>query len=411
VRSVSTGAVAADGTYDGDDAIYLGPNAVPPGGTREGTVRVTGLPIGTTEVQFSLEIVTHPLVAGPASKYDGSNLWLNDSGAAFSGSASNATDSYPTSSGQRKKFQSMELSPDGLKLYGSNGNQAQIAVLDLVTLDATASADLGGPGMPPVAGIEMTLSPDGQFIYAALTTSIHWRRFNSTASQRGNGGQPIDTQLVKLDAATLAEVDRVDLMMDLPQSPGGRAVKPAVSADGTRVAVPIDGQGRLIYVNADTMSVIFNAVLSDLRPRAAAIAPGNGAVFVAYVQHELARVNTMNQVESPVNTGYTTGSNVPGSLTVGPDGNIYLARTRMATGLGGIVRINPMTLAFTNLFVNTEFTGMAFQNDRVAVGVRYNIDEIRLINVVQFNQLVAQPVPRFAQGHGAVMSKSPLWQP
>ncbi len=406
VRSLSVGTVDPDGTYDGDDAFYFGPNAVPPGDSRTVELRVTGLPLGTSAVALELDLATHPLIIASMSRTSSNRVTFLDPGSTFNGGVVQAIPGYALSlNGANSKLTTLDLSADGLQLYGGQHNVPKVTKLDLVTLTPVMSVDLGGPATPPVGHVETALSPDGAHVYAVLTTSIHGR--NSGGGIQGNGGNPTDIELVKLDADTLAEVGRVSLMTALANG-SALGLRPAISADGTRVAVPIIGPGRLAWVNADTMSLLFNAVLSNAEPRAAVVAPGNAMVFVSYLSAEVARVSTLNQVETPVNTGYTSGTCRPATFERGPGDMLFLARSAAPAGLGGIVRIHPTTFAFENLAIGTTFTGLAFQGDDFAVAVRRSTQLMHLIDATTFTQLDTGPITVSTRGHGVVITPTPL---
>lgn len=416
--NVSAGTVEGTTPYDGDPAVYFGANALGPGSSFNRKVSIAGIPNGTTNITIELELATHPLVITSGFK-SGEQITMNDS--SFGNFAHNARfgffEGYQPQNNRGGLTVGAALSPDGLRLYATAHNMPEVKVFDLETMEQVlSSGNLGGLGTPPTGGARMAMSPDGQFVYVTLTDAIHGGQELFGCTNRPDGNCPItNVHLVKLNADDLTEVGRLTLESNINNtaSPSAVGMAPAVSPDGTRVAVPVDLLGRLHFVDATTMQSVWGISTTTNRPRAAAIKPDNGVVYLHNKNAELSIVNTSTQVETQLTGTGFGGTSDHGSMQYGPDGMLYVTRFRNNSAPApGVLRIDTSDNTIQPFMPGSEVPGIGFVSDNLwIIPDAEGANMIRMVNPMTFAEIAARPVGVTVKGHFAVVTPKPLWHP
>ncbi len=406
--AVSSGTLASATDYDGDPAVYFGANAILPSGTGSGSARIVGIPAGAGAITVDVALATHPLLLTPGQKFSAVLGLMDSSFATFSAQPDDGWFVPPSGStnGALSMAITTAFSPDGISVYVTSHSKTEVKLFDLSTMSETmSSGSLGGAGTPPSGVSRLALSADGQSLYVAVTEGVHGGR---TGCGSGRTCTVVNVVLVKLSAADLTEVGRVVLASNIPLN-GAVGMTPAISPDGTRVAVPIDRLGRLVLVDAATMTTLWNIGTLNTRPRSAGITPDNTYVFLQSRDAEMTRVNVSSQTETPLPaSGFDTSAD--GSLIWGPDGMLYVARNRAFANTAGIVRIDPDTLSVDTALLGTSVIGLSFQN-----GLMYVPDtngQLRIFNLgATITQLDVRPFPFGPRGHFSLITPKPFWNP
>lgn len=236
-------------------------------------------------------------------------------------------------------------SHDGKTLYFGNRNLPAVIVYDalqsidadrpLVTRIGIAKGLVSQNGYVP----SVSMSPDGQFLYATVIESVH--EDEHVPDDSGSGYfTATGTYLVKINATSHEVISH--LVLEVPGREGGQ-VKPRdinINADGTLAVVALDAKGAISLVDlTGDMSVVktFDLFIKGygVRIRTPAISPDGSTVYFHDAADEFStdffssdstnnivaidvetEVFTMMSVSDPINDN-------PHQLEFGPDGRLY----------------------------------------------------------------------------------------
>jgi hypothetical protein len=242
----------ADGTLDTDSFRHCGAAGLAIGATRSCDLEFTT--VGASDVlQINVEIVGSPMLVGfPLS--DGVDQFrLIDTGAFLLGGEERSPIATHGSDGDYSRFSGDYIPADGSKVYLGSRHQPVVTNIDLTDFGTSYSVRLSDE-----AGHVFGLIPsaDEQSLYAGVGFGHHNRGSNADADAFG-------ASVVRLDTATLAEVERVDIYPPMPvNDPIVRAF--ALSPDETMAALTVrskttdnvDNPAFLYLVDLTTMTVI-----------------------------------------------------------------------------------------------------------------------------------------------------------
>lgn len=326
----------------GDPFVYYGPEGLDVAEDLGRNLVIDGVDGSVDPIIFEMRLVDDRWIIGQ-DRRDGarrgdSTLLLVDS----SGSRQQGTLSVTAAAGSIN-FRGLEVSQDGRTVFVGAKSTPFVTALDLVKLGSQAGSDLGGGDVGMVSGV--ALSPDGDKLYAALTTGAHhWGGVGSTS---GTAATSTTLSLVELDPITLMETQRVDLVVDDAAARLTRTL--AVSRDGTRAAVvvrhPLNSgiDAQIFFVDLVGMSVIDTdpatgpvdpvTIAFDIRPDSVVWDEDDGQLFVA--------TSYDSEVEVIDTATFSTSTWTPGgvmertsSLFV-MNGMLYVARGNIGAGTAG----------------------------------------------------------------------------
>jgi hypothetical protein len=365
VTAVGQGTPDGDAGFDGDQVLAYGPAALLDGATsEERTLTITGVDGTVDPLVVDLDLFDSPYIAVPGG-YDEACELGDVSGTV--GSTAVAMDlpyGGSDSTGHGGVF-----SPDGELYYTGVGQQPTVAVVDLATLETVATADLtDGPGMitdgsasggAGSIGSVMALreSPDHRFLYALLLTGDHRAYFSNTMATAGDGDLnagfdpttwTTSLDIVRIDRATMEEVDRVALLDEVTGRPKVHMM--AMTPDGTTAAVPVKRLGTVFIVDLTTMAVTeeIDTSARSTEPHIAELSPDGETVYLAYrgsdhdgpdhdEAFESVDIGSGDVTTIAVTTNTETTENQPGFIQLGADGKIYYGRKNATTGLSTFV--------------------------------------------------------------------------
>lgn len=326
----------------GTPFVYYGPEGLDVAADQLRDLVIGNVDGNTDPITFEMSLVDDRWIIGHdrlnGARAADSTLLLVDS----SGSLQQGTLPVTAATGSIN-FRGLDVSKDGRTVFVGAKSTPFVTALDLVNLGSQAGADLSGgkPGM--VSGV--ALSPDGDKLYAALTTGAHhWGGV-------GTSGAPLTTattiSLVELDPETLTETQRVDILIDDTAARLTRTL--AVSRDGTRAAVIVrhplnSGIDAQIYfldlvgftvIDTDPATIPIEPVIivGDIRPDAVVWDEDDSQVFIA--------TSYSSEVEVIDTTTFATSTWTPSgtmertsSLFVN-NGTLYVARGNINGGTAG----------------------------------------------------------------------------
>ena len=352
---------------DGKPFVYYGPEAL--GILAEATKDLifTGVDGTIDPVTIDINIISHPLlVTGEAQSIrigDSFPSGLNARIACSFGNSGNCN------------FTEAVFNKDGSRLYLGDGRRPWIVVVDPATLSVTNS-----PALQPVGFIDsVSLSPDGQFVYAVLNTNTHrslkQTRLGSGSEVRQSGGST-SVILYKLDSLTLEVVDSV-VVHDTPTGDGrlvrARGHRLSLTSDGRFGALAIKNVEAVFHIDLDQMLLLRRVVL-PVNPnpedtvRYAAISPDNSEIYVVYrqLQTRLDVINTSTYVTSqlPYSVALAGTSIRPGDMLFGPDGRLYLSIKGGISGVDSTLSIyDPVRLSWKSIVLGRRILGLDFTPD------------------------------------------------
>ncbi|MDF1700711.1 MAG: hypothetical protein P1V36_06095 [Planctomycetota bacterium] len=267
VTSIDDGTAAGDGLFDGNPYKYFGPNALAPGAMESGSFNITGL-TGTT-FTMTIEWLDHPMVFVPDDNNGGPPTAMDSSGTGQNTPLVTLPFAFQTISRGNAGNQGGCVSPDGRFLYLSPRNQSGIITVDLTTMTPVMGTDLSGgtiafDGTGSVGFLDdVQMSPDGAFLYALLTVGCHAYSseggdINGSGAFASRQAATTDVHVVKIDRATMAEVNRATLATGLAQIGGDSQVGKGLSLSrtGSRLAACIRNGGLCFVVDANTMAIL-----------------------------------------------------------------------------------------------------------------------------------------------------------
>jgi hypothetical protein len=328
------GTITADGTLAGTRFAYFGPEVLDAGASKTAdTFTITGVNGAIDPITVDVTFRTDPTWVFNGS-WDNGPVLVDSSNSGMTGDGYTEPFGYRGLGGD-SHVRSAVLAPDGRYVYLGMRNVPHILVKDLTTLQTTVGVELDD-GVGAVTWLEM--SPDGGAIFALLLTGDHTRqRSNNAAGCRGPIAESTtcehsapDLTLVKLRRSDLTELARVPLVTDASDR-HTRAGLFALSPDGTRAAVPINGTGRVVFVDLQgSMQVLQDVDVTSrfFDAHSAAYSADGERLFVV----ERSGTDAMLAIDTatyalsdeapPTAVNHTTS----GSLRRGPDGRIYFLR-------------------------------------------------------------------------------------
>jgi hypothetical protein len=389
--SVSEGTIIGDGTYatftpaDGGGVpyVYYGPESVLSNGSVTRDITIENVTGAAANLLVDLEVKVHPWIFLPtywsgiqAVDASGSGQSLNIEGNDIIGTAFR-------SSGWLSVMPSA-VSEDGRYVYFGHINQPAIGRLDMTDLSFTLGESLmdtplAFDGTGPIGSVEhLTTSPDGNYIYAVLNADAHL--------YAASGQFPTATvELIKLNAKTMAEVDRVTVYepVALAGDGGGsssiRGRPLSISADGTLGALPITEAGLVSLINLTSMTLVdtdsvtpgeqgFDVSATGTGARFAAISPDKLSICVAHQTSDSPDgtldsidVATGGIVAMAPDTAAPAGEHRAAFLTYGPDGRLYYGRGNSAV-TPGVSIFDPQSDTWTELDSDVDALGIAFSS-------------------------------------------------
>ena len=400
------------GQLEGRPALWFGPAALDLGASRSRDLVIGGLG-GASELRLMLSPAQHPTIlassggnAGNFGAAGSGGLAVVDSGAGFSTTLSCVDFSYLL--GGDCQFTEPALSVDGRWAWVGLRNMPLAIVIDTTSMTATASVDLtaGATGMGSVDSL--VWDPDGVHVYAVLTTNAHVLGAAGGGASGAAGNS--DIHIVKLVAATMAEVDRVEITSADPSGDSGRAL--SISADGSRAAVALAASGRVALVDLGGMSLVglIDVSASGTNVRYAAISADGLTIYAAYKDSaghidaiDLSDpsgpiINTLS-VDDPI-----AGGSV-GKLLVGPNGRVYLARKSTSAVQAGVVVIDPTTGMNTELLLGLDVNSLALSADSSRLyALVIDTDEVWVFNTADLSVGGVLSAPGSARGHALAVS-------
>jgi len=395
--------VATDGKMpDGRQVAYYGPAGMDVAAQATRDLVLTGALGSVDPIVIDLEIASNAaFYAG--EDYATSSLVLHDlsgatdgNGLLLGGSSVFDTIGYQPGVGSP---QPGVFAPDGRTYYAGSRNMPYVTTIDMATMTAVAGTDLskGATGVGFTSGV--LLSPDGQFLYAAVTTGGH--RFDGA----GNGNPDLETtkrdvDFVQIDRATMTEVGRVSLLADAALTPDNnnhypKAGDPAMTPDGARAVVPVHGTGMIWIVDLATMKLVdtdaatagdqgIDVSATTTYLRLAAVSPDGKQAYVGS-SHDFESVIVVDLTTfatSTIQSTSTAGAHGYGwsALTFGPDGKLYMARPYPQGGETGFSIYDPATQTYKDpLPTDLDFRGVGFAPDGATF---YVIDRADFLHVL-----------------------------
>lgn len=357
VTSVSDGMskvfVGGQGVFAGSPFIHFGNAGIDLGATRTQYLGISGYDDTATSIDLEITLVDSPLVLATDDYYGGNLHAVDLSGTGFSTELD--IDQFTFGGGSSNPMRGV-MAPDGRYAYYGLRNQPAILVVDTLTLTPMVGPSLmdtevaydesGAVGMTRA----VTMSPDGMYLYATLMTQMHayecsTSTYNGTDQTVEKDPPSIGTiEVVKLDRATLAEVDRAVLLTGVSEAQGRDFT---LSADGSRgaIAIKVDGEsngfpaeqvhGRFFVINTSDMSIVdgddaadfasFDVSSYNAEVDAATISPDGTTVYVVTDNEEAPMVNVdiATGAATVVEGHELNGELYTRNLTFGPDGRMY----------------------------------------------------------------------------------------
>lgn len=362
VESISdvAGTATGDGTFDGKQFFYYGPNALDVAAMANGAITLENLSSDTGTLELELTFLNHKMFFGSNGYYDG-DLYANDgAGTGMShfidiGQFGSSGQGDSTSSGNGTPFEGC-CSADGRYAYFGCRNQPAIIILDTTTMTPTLGTDLTGADNIKHDGDGtgswgftrgVTMSPDGQFLYVMLHTNAEMYECSISVYDDLNG----TIELVKLNRATLAEVSRVTILSGIDEV---HAHPLRISSDGTRGSCSlhvydssyghptVTVQGKIVALNLVTMTPTIHDVSSvGLEVERATVTPDGQSIYLAFSDSSFGGLYRMPFLGGaitevgPAITGFTW--QYCKKLDFGPDGRLYIV------AYSGFAIYNPAT--------------------------------------------------------------------
>jgi hypothetical protein len=407
------GTVEADGTLDAVPFTHFGPAAFDAAAVR------AAQPFTIAGIDGTVDPITIDVTFRTDPSWIVSANWDNGPGIVDSSNSGMAREGNSEPFGFRGEVgdnhvQSLAVSPDGRLIYMGMRNKPSIVIKDATTLEAVIGADLDdGTGIGGVMWLQ--LSPDAQTLYALMLYGDHpylGRPSGAGAGCLGTAGDPAcaftppDLVLVKLRRSDLMELDRVALVTDAAVQET-RSPMFAMSADGTRAAVPIRPAGSVVLVDLAAMSIVqtidVSAHFDD--PHGVAFSASGDRLFVSERSGTagLLSIDTISYaITEEVPTTAAVNHTTAGELERGPDGKIYMLRN-----MGPELAVyDPVGDSWHEVDLPNGPTAIAFPDaDHYAwikatvFGVRQRSDDA----IVDLNPDVADQLPWSNFGHNFVI--------
>lgn len=395
IGSASDGEVTTDATLPGGDPFrYFGPGALVPGGAVTRSMQVSGVTGAANPLVIDGELADAPMLYG-GDDYNGGISAVDTS---WSGVETQLDASTLTYGGNAGSINDAVITADQATVYLSSRNLPSLIAIDTETFEGTLSPSLSTLANSP-NGVGCTgglaMSPDEQYLYTVLLDGNH---MYGSGDADGDGADNITIELVRIDRATLAEVDRVTLMTAVDVNNNDYRVRSlALSPDGTTAVIPIKGARKAAVVDVTTMTVLdadavtagtqlvdlADAVDLDRDFRTAAIAADGSTAYLpawrgagdALVELDLATFTTTTRVlDAAASNSKST------EAQLGPDGKLYVARRDGDLTAGGLLIIDLTTGAQTTMFPALTVAAVAFTSDG-AQGIANTSDGLYVFDV------------------------------
>lgn len=394
-ESVSEGTVDGDGLLMGTAFAHYGVRALATGERRSASVTLNGITFDQSPVVLTVKIRDDPVIVHVSGQSLGSFGLADASGVGASSAVSCAPVAWEQNFSSRCNFRDAVFSQDGRFIYASNGWSSSVAAIDSSTLAVVAGVDLhpsGGVGS--VAALAR--SPDGKYLYALVTLNGHYRGGGSV--QGHGGGRVVD--LVKLDASTLLEVARLELM-----SPGQTGVAMrnlSLTADGTIAAAISQSLNTLFIIDLAEMVLVGSTSTSAFAtsPSAVAIEPDGSHVWIGSRSNSTSifRVERVGFAVDEVIL--PTSVSRPSQIAFGPDGLLYYGRKNASTTTAGLTLVDPDALTVVgSLYLNHAVKGIAFSADGSVAYLAARDLALNETIIATFDTLTHTPIGTFS-AHG-----------
>jgi hypothetical protein len=204
---------------------YYGPESLDVGSTATRTIDLTGITGGVDPIVMNLSFTDARMLYG--GNFGGDFVGVDTS---LSGEAFNVDFMDPMDAGENLRRGVM--SQDGRFIFAGEKQTPFLSIIDTRTNTVAGGADLAmaGNGLGNVGGLD--LSADGTRLYLVFNDGTHW---HGSANDSGSAPEPVDVYVLELDADTLVELRRTQLLALDPDGRTGRELR--LSADGTQIAV------------------------------------------------------------------------------------------------------------------------------------------------------------------------------
>lgn len=331
VDSTATNAVAATatGTIGGDTYTSFGLKAIEDGATASAAdlVVVSDLDGLDDPLVLTVEIPTNHSLAFGKDGTSSTGIEIIDVASDEWMEVETESVSYRGADSTDGAFNAGVSSADGRYIFGGSRNTASVIVMDTVTheLSTIAVPEKGASGHVT----EVTISPDGAYLYAAVHVGDHQYRWDAGSAFNAN-------YLVKINATTMKVVKSADISGD-SGVPSDRVRDVDLSADGSVAAISTVGAGEVTIVNTGSMSVVKRLKADSSMARHVAISPDATTVYVANMDDNVYSYDGNLQVidvDSEVSSTLTLtdqSTNDPQCLDFGPDGRLYYCRSGAMT--------------------------------------------------------------------------------
>ncbi len=385
VAATTQGAVVPDGTLPGGKPFaHFGPRALVEGSEVTRQMQFSGLTGVVDPVTVDLELGDAPMLYGGGGYNDG----ITAVDTSWAGNESQLDPTGLTYGGANGTIDSAVMTADESTIYLANRSMPSLIALDTETFEATLSPSLSVLANSP-NGVGCTggvaLSPDEQYLYTVLIDGNH---MYDGSDADGDGSDAVTIELVRIERATLAEVDRVTLMSSMEVDNNYiRARTFAISPDGSTAAIPLKGASAVALVDLATMTLIdTDAVaagtqLLDVSVQAAGddvrgvafSADGSTVYLPTYLTSaDVIEVDvatfavTTRALDNPLLGGRTTDAQL------GPDGRLYIVRRNVDAAASGVVAIDLAGGTQTEYLANRTAYGLTFTPDGTHAVVHSN---------------------------------------
>lgn len=421
VVSSSDGTVVTDGTVPGGLPFrYFGPTALAPGGSVTQTVQVVDVTGADGDALIQLELGDAPMLFSG----DDYNTGVYAFDTSWGGVVSQVEFADElTYNGNDGSFSDAVITADQSTIYVPSRSLPQVIAFDTATLEGTLSASLSVLANSP-NGVGCTnglaMSPDEQYLYTVLVDGNH--AYNGSDAD-GNGSDAVTIELVRLERATMAEVDRVTLMSAADVDGAYvRARTLAISPDGLTAVVPLQGARLVAVVDLATMTLrdadagVAGTQLVDVGDagdpvrdiRGVAISADGATAYLPAWKGD-GTIMTELDLATLTTSTVTLDDAVPDvratDAQVGPDGRLYVARRGSLFTNGGLLIVDPISGQQTQLFDDIEVASVAFAPDGATAIVMTEdavevldlaTDELRDLDADAGNGQTGFPITRFS---------------
>ncbi len=331
----------SDGQWMSREFHYLDASMIV-GGTSSQDIVLSGVDGPVDPLNINLDMYNNAMLLVPARGQGAEAADSGNTGNIFP--LDTATD-YAGPSGN-SGFTGMAWSADGTTVYAGLRNSPRIVTLDTTNGDLTGGVDLSGVDANGATN-GVYLSPDGMYLYVLYVEGRH-REVDGSISNGTAAAATNNQWLIRLNATTLAEVDRLHIVVDTADSQ--RLDQMAITADGTTAAILAQRSTFIYLVDLSTMTLVdtdavtkgdqpidLTAVANGGTVHQMALSPDETMAYVAFKDSngDLAAVNLSDYTATTLThpNQLTENTSQPGRLAFGPDGRLYYS-DKGASGKG-----------------------------------------------------------------------------